>query len=310
MKAVVEEIGKVIERSMLDKWVLKNLWHIPGVAFVPLVGETKRRVRYATYSEIASKVIITDTGLIDRFKLENCSDDPLFVRNGTVMVGKTQTRASVYDIVVPAGKTKSAAVKCVFASKGIVTGAVMSVAGDVVCCSGVVASVFDVSNSEMGRSQVPVWDSVKEWSKGRDDMEGLLKVAPVKVPIPEWPEKVIGYVVVDEGSGVSVVEFFDSGESFAGYAKSILETASKTAETRGGRPSTDMVSGFMKDFLVEIKRDMKGELVDSDGDFEVSRGHLMRYSVLSTSFGNVVLHVHARRKSAVVPRGDQQNNGP
>ena len=91
-------------------------------AVLPILRKTTTKRQYITYPE-TEQLLASDSGSINKMQVENTSDENIFLRSGTIFVGKTQERALVRSTVVFPHQKLSLEVRCVHASKGINGGA-------------------------------------------------------------------------------------------------------------------------------------------------------------------------------------------
>lgn len=96
---------------------------------LPILRKTKEARAYTTYPEAEEKVVVRDTGIIDRMEVENEGDEAVFIRSGTIFKGKTQERALVRSAILFPGQKAGLNVRCVHQSRGIQSGAKGSYGG-------------------------------------------------------------------------------------------------------------------------------------------------------------------------------------
>lgn len=203
---------------------------------VPILrtGSTKRN--YRLLQELKNQVKISDTGAIDSAILKNPSSSNVFVRSGTILTGKTQTRSVSTSIVVPAKESNSVPVRCIYASKGINRNAQMKVAMEI-------APKQVLSSMMLKQSQSEVWSSVEAFSMSApritnearsDDLLSVLKsTREFGEEIERLLEKVPGDHLEQVGiavlslSGVVGVEFFDHPDSWSAFSKSVIRNYSE-----------------------------------------------------------------------------------
>ena len=203
---------------------------------VPILRANSAERNYRLLQELKDQVKISDTGAIDTAVLKNPSSSNVFVRSGTILSGKTQTRSVSTSIVVPAKESLSVPVRCIYASKGINRNAHLKVEMEL-------APKQVLSSMMLKQSQSEVWSSVKDFSMSapmvanevrRDDLLSVLKstrefgeeIERLLENIPgDHPEQV-GIAVLSL-SGVVGVEFFDHPDSWGAFSKSVVRNYSE-----------------------------------------------------------------------------------
>jgi len=95
---------------------------------LPILRKTTTKRQYITYPE-TDGVIATDSGSINKMNLRNTTKENVFLRSGTIFIGKTQERALTRSSVIFPGQEVSLDVRCVHATKGIVSGAEVKYGG-------------------------------------------------------------------------------------------------------------------------------------------------------------------------------------
>lgn len=85
---------------------------------LPILRETSIKRQYLTFPE-TDKVLVFDTGQIDKMEVDNKADDHVFIRSGTLFKGATQERALQRSAIVFAGQKATLEVRCVHATRGI-----------------------------------------------------------------------------------------------------------------------------------------------------------------------------------------------
>jgi len=88
---------------------------------IPLLAREVGERDYITYKETEG-VNIRDTGRIDRMVISNMSTNNVFFPQGTVLKGRTQSRALVASLVLEAGESCEVPVRCVHRSGPIYSG--------------------------------------------------------------------------------------------------------------------------------------------------------------------------------------------
>lgn len=87
---------------------------------LPVIRDHKGNPTYKILAKAAVK--ITDTGSINRVKIQNKDDLPVFIRTGELFKGATQERSATISMIVMPGDTVDIPVVCVHASRGIRAG--------------------------------------------------------------------------------------------------------------------------------------------------------------------------------------------
>lgn len=127
------------------------------VAVLPILRKSTKARKYLILKE-AKNVEISDTGQINRIRITNKEKKPVFIRMGEIFTGKSQERMAIRSHVILPKESTEIEVRCVYASKGIQTGAPMS-------SGGIAPSSFDsmLSNSSF-RMRTPdqsdIWKAV------------------------------------------------------------------------------------------------------------------------------------------------------
>ena len=203
---------------------------------VPILQAGSSERNYRLLQELKDQVKISDTGAIDNAIVKNQSSSNVFVRSGTILTGKTQTRSVSTSTVVPAKESLSVPVRCIYASKGISRNAQMHVIEEI-------APKRVMDSIMLKQSQSEVWSSIEDYSMSvprggsearSDDLVGVMRsteefgaeVERLLEKIPgDHPEQV-GIAVLSL-SGVVGVEFFDHPDSWGAFSKSVVRNFSE-----------------------------------------------------------------------------------
>jgi len=203
---------------------------------VPILRTGSMERKYRLLQELKDQVKISDTGAIDTAILKNPSSSNVFVRSGTILTGKTQTRSVSTSTVVPAKESLAVPVRCIYASKGINRNAQMKVAKEI-------APKKVMDSMMLKQSQSEVWSSVEDFSMSAprisydarsDDLLNVLRstrefgeeIERLLEKVPgDHPEQV-GIAVLSL-SGVVGVEFFDNPDSWGAFSKSVVRNYSE-----------------------------------------------------------------------------------
>ena len=106
------------------------------VALLPILRVAPKKKRgYVLLSE-TKNVKIEDTGHINKLLIENNEKKPVYIRMSEMFSGKSQERMATRSYIIMSKEKIKIDVRCVYASKGINTGAEMA-------SSGIAPSVFD-----------------------------------------------------------------------------------------------------------------------------------------------------------------------
>ena len=120
---------------------------------VPILRENPPDRSYITMYEVLDQLNMKDTGHINQVELQNNCWIAIFVRAGTIFIGKTQNRAAQYCGVYQ-DKKETIEVKCVQQTHGIRSGEKMEF-GDIAPPS--------VTMNLMSGNQSKVWESVRRY---------------------------------------------------------------------------------------------------------------------------------------------------
>ena len=203
---------------------------------VPILRAGPTGRKYRLLQELKDQVKISDTGAIDNAVIKNQSSSNVFVRSGTILTGKTQTRSVSTSTVIPAKESLSVPVRCIYASKGISRHAQMKVEEEI-------APKQVMSAMVMERSQSEVWSSVEDYSMSApiithesrsDDLLSVLRstrefgeeIERLLEKIPGDHPGQVGIAVLSL-SGVVGVEFFDHPDSWGAFSKSVVRNYSE-----------------------------------------------------------------------------------
>lgn len=122
---------------------------------LPILRNTTLNRDYITFPE-TEKVLVFDTGKIDKMEAENQTDQNVFIRSGTLFKGATQERALQRSAVLFPGKRVELSVRCVHASRGIAPGSKVEY-------GGITPLDFDMQNYSHGytfKDQGATWANV------------------------------------------------------------------------------------------------------------------------------------------------------
>lgn len=279
---------------------------------VPIRCKSPPKRNYVLASEAKDKVKLTDSGSINKIKVDNKSGSAVFVRGGTVFKGMAgQDRAVVQGTIVEPTKGEiPIEVKCVHAARSINPGG-----GFIVMESLAPSKVYDSLRS---RNQHAVWsavanhvamtqrstssyDSVPYSDRMTSDPDLTVSLEVSKFTdfgkqIEEALSKVPDYedqtgVAVITIDGVQGIELFDSPESWKALGKEVVESYSEIFSA--GEVSDlftmniDAVKDKVREFLKKV--DIQ-KLKIEDGTFEVENNSVTgEYTNYAGNFIHVIL---------------------
>lgn len=220
----------------------------PSVA-IPILKKGIKKRKYKVLQEVREKLGLKDSGNISKIDISSKSDEPIFIRGGTMFSGVgTQSRAANFGIVIMPNKEKVAIeVSCIHASHPIRTGSMFTLHSTETIVPHRTFSYMLSSSTAGTRPQSSVWGSIgnhSTYSTGEtanyftDDLiRNMEKLETVKKDIDDVITKIplhenqVGIVIIDL-QGVFVIELFDSSESWNAIAKEIFKRySSKLTET-------------------------------------------------------------------------------
>ncbi len=126
---------------------------------LPLLRQGFGERSYMTFPE-TDRVLVFDTGKIDEMRVENPTEENVFIRSGTLFTGATQARAAQRSHVVLPNAKDIVPVRCVHASHGIRSNANVKY-------GGITPLEADKKNYDAGyipKSQGAYWDNVHDAS--------------------------------------------------------------------------------------------------------------------------------------------------
>lgn len=214
-----------------------------GVAVPILLKDSPRKRDYKLIDEVKDKVVLKDTGNIDGLNVENKSSESVFIRKGTMLTGGTQHRAVQVSIIASPKSVTVAPIRCIYASKGIRSGATFTT----------VASSYVPRNVEksLRRGQSETWNAVGVYSASlsssditsnnissnyitsgsygtiaydnlTDNVEKSTKIIDNALKdVPGDHVRQIGLVVVG-AKGVEGIEMFDHPDSWSAMSKGVV----------------------------------------------------------------------------------------
>lgn len=237
LKKILKDIQEQKEGYVLgDPWQ-KSETSLGGI--VPILNTKAKNRKYIMLEEAQEKkaIKITDTGSIEKVKIMSDADGPVFVRQGTIFEGDTQERGAIGSMVIMPTKEEIAVpVRCVHASKGISSGARMTVSSasaprETIRAFSVNSNQSEVWNSvtmSAGRMQTSALASGFNF-KGTDDaLDNIKQVKKAKEKIGNWIKDVprlvnqVGVIIFDT-KGIYAIETFDHPNSWTAFHDKIYE---------------------------------------------------------------------------------------
>jgi len=204
---------------------------------VPILRMTDKERNYLLLSEAGDTVKLVDTGNINKIQFLNEGREPVFIRLGEIIKGETQERTTTFSLMLLPGEKKGLDVKCVHASRGIVSGAGMRSDGGYLpgrdalysqtnFDAGVIGCVNQQKSWEEDRGFTAMAScSVNLTGVKEDDISAVTEA--VKKDLKDVIEKVplldnqIGIALIDT-KGLYVLECYDLYESWKVVKESIV----------------------------------------------------------------------------------------
>jgi len=223
-----------------EPWKLSD--GMQGVAVPVLVKETPTSRGYKINTELEKgEIEFTDTGNISKLKIKNNTDEYAFFRQGTVLKGKTQTRVLQASILVQPNVETLADIRCIYASKGIRSGATMTTmknytphnvtqnlkAGQSQTWSAATDySAYALSASSISADGISGYINIR-----RDNLADFMEVDTKRIDealknIPADHIRQIGLIVVDL-NGVAGMEIFDHPDSWIAVSQAVVRSYEK-----------------------------------------------------------------------------------
>ena len=275
---------------------------------VPVVARCYTDREYVVLDEVKNDVKITDTGGIDKAKVEGNVDKAVFIRGGTMLKGQTQERATQFGIVIIPQKSEQVPVRCIHASRGISPGASLIAAG--------YAPRRVYSTMLSNRSQHATWGAVSCYNAqistqaglhfaGSDDLVSVVEtidkfrtdMIEILKEAPNYQDQV-GIVVIDT-NGILGLEIYDHPTSWKAFAETIIcsfsDTLTKEEQVEIFKPNMKAVIPTIKSFLKQISKFAEEVVFDKDNTKTViikSNGYVGEYTTLN----NRTLHLLITRK--------------
>lgn len=185
------------------------------VALLPILRDLNRERKYFLLRE-PRDVTTSDTGQINKLRVNNKSEKPVYIRMGEIFAGKTQERMAVRSYVIMPKEIVDIEVRCVHASKGIVSGETMS--SSITCPTTIVRRLSVTQFKGKSVRQRDVWGDIT-------------LNASVMCAASDNLSKVLGDSTTGLGAkdmGVEAVSFTDNlGENLRKFSKSIEKILEK-----------------------------------------------------------------------------------
>jgi len=222
--------------EILEDIKLGEPWKIPKTLTVaiPILKHRYGERKYRLLQEAENEVEIKDSGSINKTKVKNKSNSPIFIRKGTLLKGQTQERGVTYGIVILPEIEKEIEVRCVHASKPIRTGAKLKPSKHLAPRPVMTAFYSRAPSQSHTWSMVAhATSSLSRLTAGGpsqmlDDLVGALETSKFKEEVEKILEKIpadlndqIGIAIIDV-KGVVGVEIFDHPDSWKALSKSII----------------------------------------------------------------------------------------
>lgn len=310
LKTILKDIIEQKNIRLGEPWKFKK--DSVGI-LIPIMKDDDGKRDYVLLEEVKDKLDIKDTGSIDQIKVKSKTDEPVFVRMGTIFEGDTQARAANTSIIIMPAKEKEIVVpvSCVHASHAISGGTNMRAGG----YAPRETMVMFVAKADQGR----VWNSVNRYhskqsaklasvgavasdnlsetmktvEKGKKEIKEILKEVPVL-------ENQIGVIVLDVDV-VKAIEMFDSSKSWQAFHEEIIKKYDDIL-TKGGKGDLfevklkpEAIQEAIEEFVENIGLSEQ-KSVFKDGIAETFS--LIHSKVLGefTVLGDKVIHVFATKK--------------
>ncbi len=221
-----------------EPWKLSD--DMQGVAVPVLVKETPTSRGYKINTELEKgDVEFIDTGAISRLKIKNNTSEYTFFRQGTMLKGGTQSRALQASILVQPNAETLADIRCIYASKGIRSGATMFAMGNYAPHNVTVnlkagqgetwRAATDYSAYALDASSITTGVVSSNYMDiRRDNLADYMEVDTKRIDealknIPADHIRQIGLIIVDLG-GVAGMEIFDHPDSWMAVSQAVVRS--------------------------------------------------------------------------------------
>jgi len=223
-----------------EPWKLDD--EMQGVAVPVLVKEAPTSRGYKINTELEKgDVEFVDTGAISRLKIKNNTGDYAFFRQGTMLKGGTQSRALQASILVQPNAETLADIRCIYASKGIRSGAAMFAMGNYTPHNVTLSlkdgqgetwgASTDYSAYALSASSISAGGITGYAAISRDNLADYMEVDAERIDealknIPADHIRQIGIVIVDL-NGVAGMEIFDHPDSWMAVSQAVVRSYEK-----------------------------------------------------------------------------------
>ena len=245
------KLPTLFEIELGEPWRLDDKY--AGVA-VPILRKYPEGRNYVLLEEVDNNVSFMDTGNINQISAKNGTEQNVFVRKGSIVEGKTQTRAFVNSFLLSPLEQLIAEAKCIYSSKGISRGATMTysktytpptVMSTLTRSQGETWNAVSLFTATLhGGNSSDNWNDLQPLSSlsiisssvetprlSSDDLLGTMKesddiIKNAMKNVPADHVRQIGLAIVDI-NGVQGFEIFDSPDSWKALSKSVTKNYSE-----------------------------------------------------------------------------------
>ena len=302
-----------------DKFSFGESWRYSEdslVAVLPILRDLEKKRGYLLLRE-PTDVSVSDTGQINRIRINNKGKKPVYIRMGELFTGKSQERMATRSYVVMPQEIVDIEVRCVHASKGIRSGEDMKP-------NGIAPSTFDsqLSNSSFrGRrvSQRDTWNTVGSISASfsttlsdstegfvspsmafSDDLRSNLKkfskqIDKILEKVPYFSNQV-GLAMIGT-NGVRGVEAFDLKQSWKVLKDDIVQKEGENiAEMKKDSPFEYKKERAVKVVKDVLKLDFEEKVLFKNKDCRIIGLNSEKYTGEITELNGEVIHFMIVRK--------------
>lgn len=303
-------LEQILETELGQPWKLNNK---AVSAVIPILKKPPYPERKYILIQETDQANITDTGSIDKAKIQNKTDKNVFVRKGTLLEGDTQERGVVVGTVIKPQTEQTVKIQCVHASKGIRAGAKFK-ASDHIAPRAIMSSFMS------GGSQSRTWRAAEKSSKClmamadvgvpsgyghmADDIVGNLHrttefkkdIEDALKQIPADQDDQVGIIIIDM-NGVVGLEVFDHPESWRAFSKSITrnyaDIITQESEKQLFNINMDQVSPVAEAFIKNLVKLTPIQV--TEGTYKIEDNIVVGEF---TELDSTVIHLIAARKEA------------
>lgn len=288
-------------------------------ALLPILRKYEKARAYFLLKE-AENVLISDTGQINRIQVKNQEKKPIYIRMGEIFSGKSQERMAIRSYLIMPKEKLDVEVRCVYASKPIVTSSSMEP-------GGIAPSSFDANLSHSSfkmRSidQREIWKDVNLYSaniaeaysnltgsgietgdkiySSSDDLKGQINsfsksIEEILRHVPIF-ENQVGLALLDL-QGMRALECFDLKDSWKAMRDDIIkkegENISKIQKESPFEYKAEKAKRTVKDILISA---FKERVVFKSKDYRIIGLDSEKYTGEIVEFGKNLLHLVLVRK--------------